>query len=164
LRIAVVDSSPLIFLTHLNLASELSLFFDKVYVPRSVQREVNRKGRFRYRLNKLYRTGFFVRCLVADTTNVDLLKAELGEGESEGIIQAQENYARYFLADDSEARETAARMGTKPVGTLRLLARLSLEGRASELTTLVRILRRDLGLRASDEVIQQAIAAAPEPI
>jgi predicted nucleic acid-binding protein len=52
-RIAVVDSSPLIALAHLNLATKLSLFFDLVLVPKTVQKELNRKARFRYRLNKL---------------------------------------------------------------------------------------------------------------
>jgi hypothetical protein len=68
--VAVIDSSPLINLAHLNLALELANFFDRVYVPRAVHRELNRKGRFRYRLNKLYATGVFERCAAADATNV----------------------------------------------------------------------------------------------
>jgi predicted nucleic acid-binding protein len=98
LRIAVIDASPLINLAHPDLARELSLFFDRVYVPRAVQKEVNKKGRFRYRLNKLYRSGFFTRCMAADTFNVRLLQAKLDEGESEALIQAQEKQAAYFMA------------------------------------------------------------------
>jgi predicted nucleic acid-binding protein len=164
LRIAVVDSSPLISLTHLNLARELPLFFDRVYVPRSVQREVNRKGRFRYRLNKLYETGYFARCAAADATNVQLLLNELHEGEAEALIQGQERQALFFIGDEKRAREIAERMGRKPVGTLRLLARLNLEGRAPDLGSLVQVLRRDLGFRVSDDVVRQAIDIAVEPI
>ena len=58
MRIAVVDTSPLINLTHLNLARDLALFFDRVYVPRAVQEELNKKGRFRYRLNNCIVWGF----------------------------------------------------------------------------------------------------------
>ena len=163
-RIAVVDSSPLISLTHLGLARELVLFFDIVYVPRSVQQELNRKGKFRYRLNKLYKTGFFARCAAADATNVQLLRAELDEGEAEALIQGQERQARFFIGDEKRAREIAERMGRKPVGTLRLLARLNLEGRAPEVESLVRILRRDLAFRVSDDIIRQAIDMAAEPI
>jgi predicted nucleic acid-binding protein len=162
-RIAV-DSSPLISLTHLGLARELVLFFDIVYVPRSVQQELNRKGKFRYRLNKLYKTGFFARCAAADATNVQLLRAELDEGEAEALIQGQERQARFFIGDEKRAREIAERMGRKPVGTLRLLARLNLEGRAPEVESLVRILRRDLAFRVSDDIIRQAIDMAAEPI
>jgi hypothetical protein len=58
----------------------------------------------------------------------------------------------------------AGRMGRKAVGTLRLLARLNLEGRAPELPGLVQVLRRDLDFRVSEEIVQQAIDLAAEPI
>ncbi|HXP84729.1 MAG TPA: hypothetical protein VN841_08425 [Bryobacteraceae bacterium] len=164
MRIAVVDASPLINLTHLDLARELALFFDRVYVPRAVQEELNRKGRFRYRLNKLYRAGFFTRCTTADTFNVQLLQAELHKGEAEALIQAQEKQAVYFIGDERRARTIAARMGRKAVGTLRLLARLNLEGRAPELRSLVQVLRRDLNFRVSEEIVQRAMDLATEPI
>ena len=164
MRLAVVDSPALIKLTHLQLARELALFFDRVYVPRAVQEELNRKGRFRYRLNRLYRTGFFIRCATADRFNVELLEAELDRGESEALIQAQERNAPYFIGDERRARAIASRMGRKAVGTLRLLARLNLEGRAPDLHGLVRVLRRDLDFRVSDEIVRQAIELAPEPI
>lgn len=164
MRIAVVDASPLINLTHLNLARDLTLFFDRVYVPRAVQEELNKKGRFRYRLNKLYNSGFFVRCIAADAFNVRLLRDQLDRGEAEAFIQAQEKQALFFIGDERRARTIATSMGRTAVGTLRLLARLNLEGRAAELPGLVRILRRDLGFRASDEIVQQAIDLAVEPI
>ena len=164
MRTAVIDSSPLIKLTHLNLALELANYFDRIFVPRAVQRELNRKGRFRYRLNKLYATGIFVRCAIADATNVDLLRAELDEGESEALIQAQERQAHAFIGDDRRARIIALRMGRTSVGTMRLLARLSLEGKAPSVDKLVLVLRKDLGFRMTDDVLQQAIDMATEPI
>lgn len=164
MRIAVVDTSPLINLSHLDLARDLALFFDRVYVPRAVQQELNKKGRFRYRLNKLYGTGFFARCVAADEFNVQLLRTELDRGEAEALIQAREKQAIYFIGDERRARRIAARMGRSPVGPLRLLARLHLEGRAPELFELVKVLRRDLDFRASDEVVQKAIDLAAEPI
>ena len=164
MRIAIIDSSPLINLSHLDLARDLALFFDRVYVPRAVQEELNKKARFRYRLNRLYRGGFFARCMTADIYNVQLLRAELDRGEAEALIQAQEKQALYFIGDERRARKIAARMGRKAVGTLRLLASLNLEGRAPEISGLVRVLRRDLDFRASDEIVQQAIDLAAEPI
>ena len=164
MRIAVVDSTPLISLVHLGLALELSSFFDSVYVPRAVQREVNRGGRFRYRLARLYETGIFLRCRAANDTNVSLLRAELDPGEAEAIIQAQEKDAAYFIGDDKRARETASNMGRKVVGTVGILARLNLEGKASDIHILVRKLQRDLKFRVSDDVLDQAIANAGEPI
>jgi predicted nucleic acid-binding protein len=160
----VIDSSPLINLSHLNLALELANFFDRVYVPRAVHRELNRKGRFRYRLKKLYATGVFERCTTADEWNVRLLRAELDEGESEALIQAQERQMYIFIGDDRRARKIAERMGRRAVGTVRLLARLSLEGRAPEVSALLKILQRDLDFRISDDVFSRALELAAEPI
>ena len=164
MRIAVVDSTPLISLVHLNLALELSLFFNLVYVPRTVQKEVNRKQRFRYQLARLYETGIFLRCRAANETNVGLLQAELHPGEAEAIIQAQEKDAAYFIGDEKRARETASNMGRKVIGTVRILARLNREGRLPDARVLVRKLRRDLNFRVSDQILEQAIAKADEPI
>ena len=164
MRIAVIDSTPLILLTHLGLCLELTPFFDAVYVPRAVQREVNRKGRFRYRLRKLYETGFFVRCITADATNVRLLQDDVDEGEAEALIQAQEKAATFFIGDDKRAREIGENLGLKCVGTVPLLARLGREGRAPEPRTLVRKLQRDLRFRVSEDIVERAIAMAGEPI
>jgi len=163
-RSAVIDSTPLISLVHLELAEELRLFFETIYVPSAVQEEVNKKQRFRYRLRKLYRSGAFERCASADATGVQLLEAELDRGEAEGLIQAQEKQARYFIGDDKRARDTSVGYGLIPVGTARLLARLHLEGQADDPTALVRKLRRDLDFRITQQVVDDAIALAPQPI
>jgi hypothetical protein len=163
-RIAVVDSSALINLTELGLATKLSLYFDTVFVPNAVQREVNRKARFRYRLKALYRTRTFQRCRAADVVNVRLLLLDLHEGEAEALTQAQEKFARFFIADDRRARQIGEKRGLTPVGTLRLLARLNLEGHAPEVKALVHKLRRELGFRVSEAVVQEALAMAPKPI
>jgi predicted nucleic acid-binding protein len=163
--IAVIDSSSLISFTHLQLASKLSLYFDRIYVPRRVQEEVNKKSKFRYRLNKLYKSGFFQKCACADDTSVQfLLAGKLGGGEAEGLVQAQEKAARFFIADERLAREQAARRGLKSIGTVHLLARLSLEGRAEDTWLLVTRLRKDLRFRIEDALVDEAIANAAIPI
>ena len=164
MRIAVIDSSPLLHLAHLELAQELIFFFDLIYVPSAVQREVNRKQRFRYRLKKLYKTGIFERCPSADKVRVELLKAELHEGEAEALVQAQEKNATYFIGDDRRAREIGKAQGLMLVGTLRILARLNLQGQAEETTRLVKKLRKDLNFRVTDEIVEQPIAMAGDAI
>ncbi len=169
MRIAVVDSSPLIALAHWGLAQEISQFFDKVLVPRAVQREVNKKARFRYRLNRLFATGKFERCAVADPGNVQLLQEGLNEGEAEALSQAQERRSKeeaelFFIGDERQARDRCQQLKLKAVGTVRLLARLNLDGFADSPAALVRKLRRDLRFRVSEEVVREAIALAAEPI
>jgi predicted nucleic acid-binding protein len=164
-RIAVIDSSPLINLAHLDLAMKLSQFFDVVWVPNAVQREVRKKHRFGHRLNKFYQSGFFAKCVAADWTNVQLLRAEpLGEGESEALTQAQEKAPAFFIADEKRSREIAGRMGQMHAGTARILARLNYEGLAPDLEALIRKLERDLRFRISKDVVREAISIAPQPI
>jgi predicted nucleic acid-binding protein len=111
MRIAVIDSPCLICLVHLNLASKLALYFDVIYVPRNVQTEFNKKHRSRYRLNKLFETGTFQKCMHKDETNFQLLTADLDAGEAEGLVQAQEQGAEFFLVDERKAREFGVRQG-----------------------------------------------------
>jgi predicted nucleic acid-binding protein len=164
MRIAVIDSSSLINLVHLSVAFRLGLYFDRVYVPRHVQSEVNRKHRFRYQLNKLYGTGVFVRCTCKDETNFRMLARELDAGEAEALVQAQEQRAEFFLADERKARAIGARQGLTVCGTVRLLARLSLEGYADDTWSLVRRLRRECRFRVGDDIVEEAIEGARDPI
>ena len=164
MRIAVIDSSCLINLTHLGLAITLSEFFHLIYVPRSVHQEVNRKSRFRYKLKKLYRTRLYQRCQAADDVRVKWLTDQLDPGEAEALIQAKERKAAYFIGDEKRAREIGEFMGVQPVGTARLLARLHLDGLAGEPRRLVGKLRKDLDCRIAEDVIEEAIARARETI
>lgn len=160
MRIAVIDSSSLIALAHLQLAQAVALFFDVIYVPAAVQREVNRKQRFRYRLAKLYKGGIFQRCSLASKDRVELLTVELHQGEAEALVQAQERAASYFIGDEKRARQIGEAQGLKPVGTLRILARLHLQGQAAPTNALANKLRKDLKFRISDEIVEQAITLA----
>lgn len=164
MRIAIVDSSCLINLIHLDLASKLILFFDRVYIPRNVQAEFNRKHRARYRLNKLLRAGFFEKCTCKDETNFRILRFEVDPGEAEALVQAQEKGAEFILVDERRAREIGIRRGLTPCGTVRLLARLCQDGHADDTWMLVRKLRKELRFRVGDDVVEKAIASAEAPI
>jgi uncharacterized protein len=162
-RSAVIDSSSLINLAHLGLAEELKMFFQAVLVPAAVQKEVNRKQRFRYRLNKLYRSGLYRKCSIAQELDVTLLLPSLDSGEAEALIQARDTHSTFLVADERRARKIGEDMGLKPLGTMRILARLHLLALAREPRMLARKLRRDVRFRVSDEVIDEAIARASEP-
>src|SRR5215467_4204788 len=78
---AVIDSSCLIFLLHLDKNTEdhslirsLSFRYSRIYIPNHVVHEVNRKHRSRYDLNRLMRRYTFLsRCRVTDETRVMML-------------------------------------------------------------------------------------------
>jgi predicted nucleic acid-binding protein len=163
-RSTVIDTSSLRAIAHLNLTTELSLFFDVVYVPRQVHIELNRKHKFRHRLNKLYDTRIYRRCLVADRTNVLLLMPQLEEGEAEGITQAQEKALDRIILDEKKARAVAANMRIQPIGVARLLFRLERDGQIESAALLIARLKKELRFRISAELVEEARAKAEEPI
>lgn len=164
MRTAVIDSSALIHLDHLGLATKLSNFFDRIYVSSIVEAEVNRKHRFRYRMKKLYGSGKFEKCKSSNLQNRQLLEVTVHSGEADAITQAQERSAGFFIGDDLDARTVAERMSIQPIGVARLLFRLNADGDADDPRRLIQKLRRDLDFRISNLVIQEASAKASEPI
>jgi predicted nucleic acid-binding protein len=163
-RTAVIDSSALIHLDYLGLATKLSNFFDRIYVSSIVEGEVNRKHRFRYRMKKLYSSGKFEKCKSSNIQNRQLLEITIHSGEADAITQAQERSVHFFIGDDLTARTVAERMSIQPIGVARLLFRLSIDGDAADPHLLIQKLQRDLNFRISNLVIQEAAARALEPI
>ena len=165
MRNAIIDSGPLVCLVHLSLAPTLSEFFDLIYVPSAVQREVGVKHRFRHRLRRLYERGRFDRCPTADHTLVELHRlGGMGAGEAEALAQAQERSVRFVIVDDLAARRVVENVGMTAVGTVRLLARLERQGYLEDTRALVRKLERDLHFRIVRRVIDEAIRMADLPI
>lgn len=103
-------------------------------------------------------------CPLASRDRVELLTVESDQGEAEALVQAQERDAAYFIGDEKRARQIGESQGLKLVGTLRILARLHLQGEAAATNVLANKLRRDLKFRASDDLIEQAITLAEFPI
>jgi predicted nucleic acid-binding protein len=162
-RIAVIDSSTLISLVHLGLAMKLNLYFNVILVPRRVHEEVNKKGRFRSQIRKLYASRLFERCVVADEARIELLR-DLDPGEAEALAQAQDKGASFFIGDDKSARAIAEKRRLKPVGTVRILAKLHWDKFADDPRLLVGRLQKGLKFRVTQMVVNEAMAKAHEPI
>lgn len=165
MRTAIIDSSPLIGLAHLELAGKLSEFFDVVFVPRHVRIEVNRKSKFRYRLKKLLQSEKFERCDFVDQANFLLWQERsLGAGEAAALSQAQEHEIPYLIIDEARARKECGKIGLIAVGTMRIIARLHLQGYGDDPFSAARKLQRDLGFRISKRAIEDSIALASSTI
>jgi len=164
---AVIDSTALIYLTHLDLTLKLSQFFDVVLVPRIVEEEVCRKHRFRYRLRSFYGSGVFEKCKTSNEWNRRLLEHDeaIDPGEAEALTQAQEQDIPVFIGDEKAARKIARKMGKKSVGTAAILSKLYIQGLAGDPRQLVRQLRRsNLNCRITDKIVEEALKRAGEPI
>lgn len=115
--IAVSDSSPLIALSSLDCLVLMHRLFETVIIPVSVRDEVMGWGA------KIARgLPSFIRVEpITDELPVRFLKLHLHAGESEAIALALDQGIQGIILDDKQAREIAAELGLRVIGTLGLL-------------------------------------------
>ena len=117
----VVNSGPLIALSHLGRLDVLEGLFGQVLVPEAVWHEVVESGKGRPGAAEVSTAAFLERTPVARPPDA-LLAAELGAGEAAAITLAHDLSARVVLLDDRKARRVAEQAYGLPVrGTARLL-------------------------------------------
>src|SRR2546426_7311873 len=119
---AVIDNTLLSRLVELDLTEFLPLVFRVILIPPEVKREAYRTPHGgRRRLRNLIRetAGFFVDCRDADPYITDILKADLGAGESAAIAQADKKESMLLL-DDERAFKRAIKMEITVIRTGRL--------------------------------------------
>jgi uncharacterized protein len=167
---AVVDTSCLICLLHLDLLPKLVLRYDTIYIPRYVWGEVGRKGKSRHRLQRLLSEyPFLKKCHVINEVDARLLYdselnvlAPIDRGEAEAIIQARERGVSEVLMDEGVDRIIAQRHNLKVKGTLGLLKEFNQMGIVDEIKPLVEKLRKDLNFRISPKLLKQILIEVGE--
>ena len=83
---------------------------------------------------------------------VALLQQDLGTGESEAIVLAQEINVRFALLDDRRGRLAAQRIGVRAVGLIGVLIEARKSGRLTDAVILVERLYREAGFWISPEL------------
>lgn len=123
--IAVFNSSPLIFLSKLNIINQTLELFSGVAIPIYVRKEIFRKEDIvSDKLKDLIRSNNIVEIEAKNLRMVDALCIKLGRGESEAIVVAIERPADLVILDDHVARVEATRIGLNVKGTLGIIRRL----------------------------------------
>lgn len=112
--IVVSDASPLIALSSVDRLNLMQLLFGTVIIPVSVHDEVMATT-----AKIVVKLPSFIRVEpVAAELPVRFLKLNLHAGESEAISLALERSIQAIVLDDKQAREIAAELGLKVIGTL----------------------------------------------
>jgi len=123
--IAVFNSSPLIFLSRLNIIDHVLTLFSKVIVPVYVREEIlDKEDTASDKLKVLLMSNKVVVVKAINLRMVSALCRKLGRGESDAIVVAMEQSADFVILDDYAARREAGQIGLNVKGTLGIIRRL----------------------------------------
>lgn len=125
--IVVADAGPLISFARAGRLELLRRVVDELWIPDAVYHELVTKGRGRSGAEETAAGIWIKRQAITAQGAVRNLPRKLGEGEREALILAHEMGA-VLLVDDPDARETAARLGLRFVGSLGVLREAKLQG------------------------------------
>jgi uncharacterized protein len=114
--IVVADASPLIALARIGRLELLRTMFERLLLPEAVWREVVAAGLDKAGAGTVMQADWIERRKVADAGMVELLRRDLGAGESEAIVLAREAGADLVLIDERAGRTAAKRLGLRVTG------------------------------------------------
>ena len=119
----VSDTTPIISLMKINRLYLLEELFQKVWIPKSVYKELTENDSFPEEAEQIRRSGFIY---VAEAENRILVNKLLNEngldlGESEAIALACDLEADLLLVDEKRARRIAKQMDIPKTGTVGIL-------------------------------------------
>ena len=144
MSITIANASPLIALARIDRFPLLQSLFQNIIVPEAVWTEVVIQGSGKPTADLAIRAeqqGWLRREQARDTFAVEVLQANLGDGEAEAIVLAQEHNAAWVLLDDDLARAHATRLGLSVKGTAGILLAAHHAGLVADLRTTLDTLR-----------------------
>ena len=157
---AVVNASPLVFLSRANVIDLLRLSAPDVVVPTPVYEELRRRGSTDVTVHAIETTGW-IRVVPATNTPSSILSWDLGEGESSVLAWGKVNPGSEVIIDDLAARRCAAALGLDVRGTLGLVLLGKKSGRIESARAVLETLR-DSGMYLSDDVLTRALELVGE--
>lgn len=162
---AVINASPLIFLSKLERLCLLNELFETIYIPDAVLDEINAETNAE--TNAIKQPGInnldFKQLTVTNRTAVTGLLGRLHIGEVETIIGAIEHGFTTVILDDNAARNKAKQFGLSVTGTLGVLLKASKRGLVSNLDQDISKLIK-AGLYVSDEIIKRILNKDINPL
>ncbi|HBL26379.1 MAG TPA: DUF3368 domain-containing protein [Acidobacteria bacterium] len=161
MKLWIADTSPLLFLAKLDRLDLLRQAGGEILAPEAVFREIRqRRDEASHKLAEASRTWLQARA-VTDRALVEVLLADLDEGEAEVLALAYELHAERVLLDDLDGRRLARRIGLTPVGTLGVLPGARQKGfLPSRRRELDRLLAS--GFRAHEDLVAAVLREAGE--
>ncbi len=157
---AVVNASPLIFLSKAGMLDLMQLIAAKVMVPEPVSQEITRRGQDDVTARALLDTPWLVTVPVTDIPTL-IQSWDLGAGESAVLAYARENPGMIAIIDDGAGRRCADMLNVPLSGTLGLVLLAKQRGKIPAARPVIAQLKRH-GMFLSEKVIKRALALVNE--
>lgn len=157
----VVDTSPLVFLGHLDRLELLRHPGREVCRPQAVADEIAAKADTATQAVEAACATWMQVRQVTDHTAVTFVQAVLHTGEAEAIVLATELHAERLVLDDQEARRFAQRCGLAIIGTLGILLAAKQRGALTSLREELNALAA-LGFHAHPQLVAAVLQHAGE--
>lgn len=157
---AVVNASPLIFLSKAGMLDLLRLAAPQVMVPEPVSEEIVRRGPEDITAKSLSETPWLVSVPVPDIPPI-ILSWDLGVGESAVLAYALNHPGMTAIIDDGAGRRCAEVLHIPCSGTLGLVLLAKQRGVIPAARPLIARLKRH-GMFLSDNVVEKALALVGE--
>lgn len=157
---AVVNASPLIFLSKAGLIDLLRVVSPQVMVPESVAIEIGRRGSDDVTAKAMADTPWLISVPV--TTIPPLIQSwDLGAGESAVLAYALQNPGMVAIIDDGSGRRCAEVLGVPLCGTLGLVLLAKQRAVIPSARPVVATLKQH-GMFLSERTIDQALTLVGE--
>lgn len=159
-RVAVINASPLIFLSRSNHSDLLRLVADCLLVPSPVADEIRKRGPADA-TSELLRTSSWIEIVTGVAVPAAILEWGLGAGESAVLAHAHANRGMEVIIDDLMGRKCARVLGIPVRGTLGIVLQAKKEGRIPSARDLIEELIA-AGMYLSRPVIDEALKRVAE--
>jgi predicted nucleic acid-binding protein len=151
--LVVADSSPLISLCRIGRLELLRDLFGQIMLPEAVWREVAASHPEKVGASMITSASWVHHRQVDDVQLVNLLRQDLGAGESEAIVLACEVKADLLLMDERRGRNAAKRLGLTCTGLVGVLMDARRRGILNDPASVGVELRDAAGFWISDELM-----------
>ncbi len=149
----VADSSPLIALCRIGKLDLLRDLFGQLILPDAVWQEVVTSGPAKTGAEEIMSASWIERRSINDIPLANLLRQDLGAGESEAIVLAREIGANVLLMDERRGREAAKRLGLLCTGLVGVLLEARRRGVITDPASIGLDLRDKAGFWISNELM-----------
>lgn len=158
--IIVSDTSPLVWLLHLNQINLLKDLFVNVIIPTAVFSELIKAKIIN---EKILQANSFIQIKTpADRKKVEELKLLLDEGESEAIVLSMELKTDLLLIDEAPGREIARQFGIPIKGILGVLLQAKEKNLINEVKPLIEKLQTEINFRINNNLLRKILIEANE--